>query len=541
MASASTLRDAAWMRDEPGLAAVLAIWLAVAAVMMATLPALPVDETRYLTVAWEMKLSGDWLLPTLNGEPYSHKAPLLFWLINVVWVVLSPAVWSARLVPVAATAAVFVLTWRLGRELFADRGTAVPSLAVMLLAGPATFVYGALLMFDQLLTVWTLAAFLALWHAAVRPSWGPWIGLGLALGMGLLTKGPVVLLYVLPPALLARFWVPEGTRLSLKGWFGPLLLSVAIGAAMIFSWAVPAALVGGPEYAHMIFWEQSAGRMVESFHHRQPFWFYLPVLAAFLLPFLFWRPLWRAAARAWRAPLGRPARFLLCWLLPAFVAFCLISGKQPHYMLPLLPGLALLAASLLADDDARRSDAWHVAALFAVLFLVVLAGPPIASWLGHDSPTGFVSRGFGAFNPVITLAAGAAVVGLLLCAATLRAQALAIAASCALLIATVGVQASRGVFSFYDLSPLAAILEPFRQSPVAVFNQYAGEHGFMARMTHPVEQKHRGELGSWLKEHPDGTAILRHDVDEPPEAGRVVYSQPFRPNKIFSVMRAKPD
>ena len=113
--------------------------------MMATLPALPVDETRYLTVAWEMRLSGDWLLPTLNGEPYSHKAPLLFWLINLVWSALGPSVWSARLVPVAATAAVFVLTWRLGRELFADRGAGVTSLAVVLLAGPATFVYGAFL------------------------------------------------------------------------------------------------------------------------------------------------------------------------------------------------------------------------------------------------------------------------------------------------------------------------------------------------------------------------------------------------------------
>ena len=45
-------------------------------------PVLPIDETRYLSVAWEMWLRGDFLVPHLNGEPYSHKPPLLFWLMN---------------------------------------------------------------------------------------------------------------------------------------------------------------------------------------------------------------------------------------------------------------------------------------------------------------------------------------------------------------------------------------------------------------------------------------------------------------------------
>jgi len=45
----------------------------------------PIDETRYVGVAWEMWLRGDFLVPHLNGEPYSHKPPLLFWLFQAGW------------------------------------------------------------------------------------------------------------------------------------------------------------------------------------------------------------------------------------------------------------------------------------------------------------------------------------------------------------------------------------------------------------------------------------------------------------------------
>ena len=61
-------------------------------------PQLPIDETRYISVAWEMHQHHQWLLPTLNGEPYSHKPPLLMWLINLSWFIFGVHDWSARVV-----------------------------------------------------------------------------------------------------------------------------------------------------------------------------------------------------------------------------------------------------------------------------------------------------------------------------------------------------------------------------------------------------------------------------------------------------------
>ena len=69
---------------------------ALAALQLWLRPLLPVDETRYLAVAWEMWWRGDFLLPWLNGEPYSHKPPLLFWLIHALWALFGVSELAAR-------------------------------------------------------------------------------------------------------------------------------------------------------------------------------------------------------------------------------------------------------------------------------------------------------------------------------------------------------------------------------------------------------------------------------------------------------------
>jgi len=80
--------------------ATLAMLLATAIIVarVAALPLMPIDETRYLSVAWEMWQHHTFLVPTLNGEAYSHKPPLLFWLIQLGWWLFGTSDWVARLV-----------------------------------------------------------------------------------------------------------------------------------------------------------------------------------------------------------------------------------------------------------------------------------------------------------------------------------------------------------------------------------------------------------------------------------------------------------
>ena len=80
--------------------------------------------------------------------------------------------------------------------------------------------------------------------------------------------------------------------------------------------------------------------------------------------------------------ISKTARFGVVWFLPAFIVFCFVSGKQPHYLLPLLPGVALYLAQLLEDDKARLS-----ARPFAVLLLIVGIGLACVPYLAQHAAT----------------------------------------------------------------------------------------------------------------------------------------------------------
>ena len=96
------------------------IWSALLAAAILLRPLLPIDETRYITVAWEMWQSGDYWVPTLNGELYSHKPPLYFWFMNLGWAIFGVSETWARLVAPLFGLGTLWLTAKLARELWPD-------------------------------------------------------------------------------------------------------------------------------------------------------------------------------------------------------------------------------------------------------------------------------------------------------------------------------------------------------------------------------------------------------------------------------------
>jgi 4-amino-4-deoxy-L-arabinose transferase-like glycosyltransferase len=91
----------------------IACWCALLLPLAALLPPIPIDETRYLTAAWEMFNSGQWLVPTVNGAWYSDKSPLLFWLIAGGWKLVGVHTWVARVEALAVAVGIVVTLRRL--------------------------------------------------------------------------------------------------------------------------------------------------------------------------------------------------------------------------------------------------------------------------------------------------------------------------------------------------------------------------------------------------------------------------------------------
>jgi 4-amino-4-deoxy-L-arabinose transferase-like glycosyltransferase len=140
--------------------ATLAMLLATAIIVarVAALPLMPIDETRYLSVAWEMWQHHTFLVPTLNGEAYSHKPPLLFWLIQLGWWLFGTSDWVARLVIPTVGLSAFWLVADIVRQLDPDARREAWWSPLVLLGTTLWFLFLPLSMFDILLSVCLLAA-----------------------------------------------------------------------------------------------------------------------------------------------------------------------------------------------------------------------------------------------------------------------------------------------------------------------------------------------------------------------------------------------
>ncbi|HEX7112198.1 MAG TPA: glycosyl transferase [Mizugakiibacter sp.] len=472
-------------------------WAMLLLPLVLLLPPIPIDETRYLTATWEMTLSGHWLLPTVNGVIYTDKSPFLFWLIALGWKVAGVHTWVARALALAVTWAMLELLRRLARRFALDDA------AMWLLAGcTGIAVFASAIMFDLLLAACVLLAMHALLDLdAAR--WRRGIGvLGLAIGLGVLAKGPVVLLHIMGAALLAPWW-SAAARAAKARWYGALLAGIGIGAAIALAWLLPAAWLGGPQYWQPLL-QKVTGRLHESFAHARPPWWYLPLLPVLLLP---WTLALRAPRAAWAALWReRAGRFALAWCVPPFLAFCLISGKQVHYLIPLLPGLALGAAAVLAQAGARVA-----ARLYALFAVVAAAGLAALPW--------WAARKYG-FEPQPALA-GFALVPLAAAIALWRAarrttpRGIALAAT-AVAAATL-LAGALAMAPAMDVTPAARFVAATQAEgrPIAHISWHNGLFGYTGRLRQPLPVIERADVRAWCLAHPDGYLMASEDHDEP--------------------------
>jgi 4-amino-4-deoxy-L-arabinose transferase-like glycosyltransferase len=501
----------------------------------------PIDETRYASVAWEMWLRKDLLVPRLTGEPYGDKPPLLFWVLDLGWIAGVNA-WWPRLVPFLFTLGVLVLTARLARTLWPARPLAHRTAPLLLAGAPFWDLYGTFLLADMLLVFAVASAILGLWIAAfggdVRDSRARergqaigWLVFAVALGGGALAKGPVILVHTLPAALLAPWWAGGDTgeetahgsptgRGRWLGWYAFLVLALSAGAALALAWALPAAAAGGPAYRSQILWAQTADRVVHSFAHARPFWWYLPLLPIAFFPWSFWPAVWRSLSGLRKTGLDPGLRLCVSWIVPTFFLLSAISGKQPHYLLPLLPGLALLVGRALGISSPRRSRGF-------VLPLTVLA---IAGLVVAGLPRLWADELFGLAPFWVTRVSpwwGLAIVALaLVCGAWAsrcfdapgRARALAVAGATALILIELGPArlASRG----YDVTPLARHLSVLEREGSAVANlgTYAGQYDFAGRLERRPEEITAAEVMDWVATHPKGRVVVYYRTWMPASA-----------------------
>jgi 4-amino-4-deoxy-L-arabinose transferase-like glycosyltransferase len=336
------------------------------------------DEGRYAEIGREMLERGEWIVPYLQGEPYLDKPPLLYWLVVLSYRLFGVHDWSARLVPALAVHVTILLAYLVGRRSLGERSAFWGALLLSL--APGFVSVGRLLILDGLLTLWVSLSLLAGFEAlrGDRLRWLWWLVAAAAVGLGILTKGPIALILFVPP--LAVYSLLNGKPRILR----PAALVAFAAVVLIISapWyeAICFAL---PNFGGEFFWKHNIQRFFSPFDHLEPFWYYVPILLGGLLPGSLWlvgmvRFLGtseRAIARQRSPELG----FMLLAGGWCVLFFSLSGCKLPTYILPAYPFLALGLGHGLAASRWQRSR-WPAAIAVCGFAILLLAHHIVLPW-----------------------------------------------------------------------------------------------------------------------------------------------------------------
>ena len=303
------------------------------------------DETRYAQISQGMLLSGNWVSPHFMDVRYFEKPAAGYWMIALGQALFGQNLFGVRFASALSTGLSVLLCYLIARRLWNEPrksfACALLYMSFTVIAGQAGYAN-----LDPQFTFWVNLSLVALWFAldsvGRRQRLAAWAVLGLACGMGFLTKG---FLAWLLPVLVALPWVIWQKRWRELLVYGPVAVVVAIAVSLPWALAVHAQ---EPDYWRFFFWHEHIRRFAgKDAQHNAPWWYYLPLLVAFSMPWVALLP--PALKQAWQTRRQSGIGFLLLWLWMPLIFFSLSKGKLPAYILPCLLPLALLLGHALAD------------------------------------------------------------------------------------------------------------------------------------------------------------------------------------------------
>ena len=343
------------------------------------------DEGFYAEAAREMVETGDWLTPYFNYEQRWQKPILYYWLTAGTYVVAGPTELAARFWSALSGLGLVLLTFAAARRATGRDDAAW--LAGSIVATCCGYFAMARLALPDL----PLAFFITLGIWAALEQW--WIVAGLAAALGFLTKGPVAL--AIPAIVLIPIWWRERRTRPLR--LPDVLLAAVVFLAIGLPWYAAMTFQHGSAYLQSFFLSDNLERFAtDRFNEPRSIWFYAPILIGGLLPWsmyllvLPWRSVTQVVRRARR--LTDDEWRLLVWAFVPLIFFTISIGKQPRYILPVLPPLAILLARSIvrriapaegvASGFSRKEPGlavatWLTATLYLVLAVVLYRARPL--------------------------------------------------------------------------------------------------------------------------------------------------------------------
>ena len=197
------------------------------------------DASKYFSIAHHMITAHNYWIPFWHGHEYSDKPPLLFWLFVLGWKIFGINRWWPQFLTLLFATGSLFLTKNLAKQFWPEK----PRISILLPYILIGIFYWAWLAkqirVDAMLTFFSLLGWLALVRVTKERQYG-WFLYALSVGFGMLSKGPVILVFFIPALLIPLYLKLE--KFSLKRWYLSLLLASLLGVAIPLLWAIPAAI-----------------------------------------------------------------------------------------------------------------------------------------------------------------------------------------------------------------------------------------------------------------------------------------------------------
>ena len=337
------------------------------------------DEACYAEVSREMFLSGNLLLPQLNGSSFFEKPPLLYWAQVLGYKLFGISPLGARIFNALAGLAIILVTYLFTRR---PLGKRTAFLSSIILGSSVLFVYlSRVALTDMLLTLALMLCFgclyraieLALQENSHSTIW--FMAACLFSGFAMLAKGAIGAFFPICTIFFYLLAIKKLRLLFRPGWLIPGVLIICIVG---LSWYF---LLGfthpeGFNFARDLFLKHHISRFLSPMQgHSGPIFYYIPVLFIGFLPWSIFFP-WAIKGTSLFKPKDERTRFLCLFGILAiviFVFFSLAATKLPNYLIPAFPSLAFITALLFMDGGQirLRGVRWNFP-VYTIIFLQII-------------------------------------------------------------------------------------------------------------------------------------------------------------------------
>jgi 4-amino-4-deoxy-L-arabinose transferase-like glycosyltransferase len=312
------------------------------------------EEGRRILPAVTMLETGNYLVPQVGSEPYYRKPPLVNWLVAASFKLTGQRnEWTARLPSVFCVLAVALAFIFVARASLGANGSLIAALIWMVNFGMIE--KGRLIEIEALyvsLFGLALVCWLSWWQQRRSP-WLIWMVSSVFLGLGLLAKGPVHLLFFYAVVVAVLHRAGELRKLRHPAHLAGILIMLGIFAA----WAIPSWQAMPGENLAQIWSIQLTGRFTGADFKLGNWLLNIPRGLAYFLPWTLLLPFVRGA----RFPASRETNLLraLTWgCAVPFLVVNLLPGALPRYSMPALVPASWLMARALTASEIRRPAWW---------------------------------------------------------------------------------------------------------------------------------------------------------------------------------------